>query len=312
VRIAITGGRGFLGGSFARYAAAAGHEVLGISRSTQPDTDWPGLHVHADCSHSDLSAAFRTWRPEAVLHAAGSASVIDSLTDPLEDMRALTLTLANTLDGIRRAGIAPVLLFPSSAAIYGNPVTLPVSEAGAVTPISPYGFHKAACELLAREAAELTGLRVVICRFFSVYGPRQRRLLIWELYRQLASDAAVVELQGTGSETRDFLHIDDACTALLSLALHAKRGTTVVNVASGIEFSVSQLAEEMKRLMDKDKMLMCHGSPRPGDPRHWAADITRLRGLVPNWKPSPLADGLAEIIASWDRQQTLPASRENG
>ena len=299
MRIAITGSRGFLGGSFGRYAAAKGHEVLGISRSSQPDPDWPGLHVHADCLHADLSAAFRTWRPEAVLHAAGSASVGESLSDPLQDLRALAMTLGNTLDGIRRAGIAPVLLLPSSAAVYGNPATLPVAENGAVAPISPYGFHKVACEILGREAADMMGLRVVICRFFSVYGSRQRRLLIWEVYQQLTTDTPVVELQGTGSETRDFLHVEDVCGALEALALHAQRGATIVNVASGTEVSVSQVAEEMKRLVDKDKMLMCHGSPRQGDPRHWGADISRLRSLVPGWKPKSLQEGLTETIAQW-------------
>ncbi len=121
MRIAITGSRGFIGGSFARHAVAAGHEVLGISRSSQPEPDWPGEHVHADSLHSDLAPALREWRPEAVLHAAGSASVSDSMADPLEDLRASAMTLANTIDGIRRAGVAPVLLIPSSAAVYGNP-----------------------------------------------------------------------------------------------------------------------------------------------------------------------------------------------
>ena len=299
MRIAITGSRGFLGGSFGRYAAAKGHEVLGISRSSQAEPDWPGLHVHADCLHTDLSAAFRTWRPEVVLHAAGSASVGESLSDPLQDLRALAMTLGNTLDGIRRAGIAPVLLLPSSAAVYGNPASLPVAENGPIAPISPYGFHKAACEILGREAAEMMGLRVVICRFFSVYGSRQRRLLIWEVYQQLTTDTPVIELQGTGSETRDFLHVGDVCAGLVALAQHAQRGATIVNVASGVEVSVSQVAEEMKRLVDKDKMLMCHGSPRPGDPRHWGADIGRLRSLVPGWKPKSLQEGLAETIAEW-------------
>jgi len=299
MRIAITGSRGFIGGSFARYAAAAGHDVLGISRSSQPEPDWPGEHVHADSLHSDLAVAFRSWRPDAVLHAAGSASVGDSLADPLEDLRASAMTLANTMDGLRRAAISPVLLIPSSAAVYGNPSILPVAETGAVSPISPYGFHKAACELLGREAADCMGLRVVVCRLFSVYGPRQRRLLVWEVYRQLAGEANVVELQGTGSETRDFLHVDDVAAALLALAQRPKRGCTVVNVASGTETSVSQLVEEMKRVVEKDKMLMCHGVTRPGDPAHWEANIARLRELAPGWKPRPLRDGLAETVTRW-------------
>ena len=302
MKIAITGSRGFIGSSFARRAVAAGHEVLGISRSTQPELNWPGAHLHADSLHSDLSASFRAWRPDAVLHAAGGASVSDSLADPLEDLRASAMTLANTIDGIRRAGIAPVLLIPSSAAVDGNPASLPVAESGAVAPISPYGFHKAACELLGREAAECMGLPVVVCRLFSVYGPRQRRLLVWEIYQQLAGEDSVVELQGTGSETRDFLHVDDAASALLALAesgREAKRGCVVVNVASGMETSVAQLVGEMKRVSDRNKMLTCRGVARPGDPQHWQANITRLRELVPAWDPRPLRDGLTETVTEW-------------
>ena len=222
------------------------------------------------------------------------------MADPLEDLRASAMPLGNTIDALRRAGVSPVLLIPSSAAVYGNPATLPVAESGALAPISPYGFHKAACELLGREAAECLGMRVIVCRFFSVYGPRQRRLLVWEVYRQLISEANVMELQGTGSETRDFLHMDDASAAILALAQRASRGAMFVNIASGSESSVSQLVEEMKRVTDTDKMLMCHGLERPGDPRHWAADITRLRSLVPGWHPRPLRDGLAETVAEWD------------
>jgi UDP-glucose 4-epimerase len=234
-----------------------------------------------------------------VLHAAGGASVSDSLADPLEDLRASAMTLANTIDGLRRAGVSPVLLIPSSAAVYGNPASLPVGETGVVAPISPYGYHKAICELLGREAAECMGLRVVVCRLFSVYGPRQRRLLVWEVFQQLANEANVVELQGTGSETRDFLHIEDVSAALLALARDAKRGTTVVNVASGTETSVAQLVEEMKRVTEKNKILMCHGAARPGDPRHWEANITHLRELVPGWHPKALRDGLAETVTQW-------------
>ena len=267
----------------------------------QGEADWPGEHAHGDSMLSDLSGILREWSPDAVLHAAGSASVGDSMADPLEDFRASAMTLANTLDGIRRAGIAPVVLIPSSAAVYGNPAKLPVAEGGAVAPISPYGFHKAACELLGREAAECMGLRVVVCRLFSVYGARQRRLLVWEVYRQLMSDAPVIELQGTGSETRDFLHVDDVATAMLALAHGASRGCTVVNVASGMGLSVSQLVEELKRISERDKMLMCHGVTRPGDPRHWQADIRRLEDLAPGWRARAPLEGLTETLEAWGR-----------
>jgi nucleoside-diphosphate-sugar epimerase len=124
-------------------------------------------------------------------------------------------------------------------------------------------------------------------------------LLVWEVYRQLVSEANVLEIQGTGSEVRDFLHAEDACAALLTLAQRAKRGARIVNVASGIETSVSQLVEEMKRISKIGKMLMCHGVPRQGDPRQWEADITRLRELAPGWSARSLHIGLTETMAQW-------------
>lgn len=298
MKIVITGSRGFIGGSFARFAAAAGHDVLGISRSSQPSVHWPGAHLRADTLHADLAPVIREFEPDLFLHAAGSASVGDSLADPLEDLRASAMTLANALEGVRRSGIAPVVIFPSSAAVYGNPATLPVTEEAPVAPISPYGFHKAAGEMLAREYAECFGLRAVVCRLFSVFGPRQHRLLVWEIFQQLAGAAPRVELQGTGGETRDFLHVDDVSTAFLQLAEKAASGLTVVNVASGREISVRDLAERLATGFAA-KPVHCRGHTRAGDPMHWRASIDLLGKLAPAWQPRELDAMLRATVSAW-------------
>ena len=90
-----------------------------------------------------------------------------------------------------------VMPAPASAAVYGNPSTLPVNETAELRPISPYGFHKIACELLAREAAQCFDQDVLICRFFSVFGRKQHRLLVWELYQQLVGSDDAISLDGT-------------------------------------------------------------------------------------------------------------------
>ncbi len=299
MKIAITGSRGFIGGSVARFAAAQGHEVLGISRSSQPEADWPGRHLHADALHADLAPALRAFQPDVFLHAAGTASVAESLADPLEDLRASTLTLANTLDSIRRAGISPTILFPSSAAVYGNPAELPVNENAPVAPISPYGFHKAACELLAREYAECFGLKIIVCRLFSVFGERQRRLLVWEIFKQLAKHSRELELQGTGEETRDFLHVEDVSSALLRLAKRTDANFTIVNVASGHEVSVRNLAEQMRTILSPQKTVRYRGETRAGDPLHWRADVTRLHKITAPWQSRDLTAALRATISDW-------------
>jgi len=203
MRVLVTGSGGFIGGSIGRAAARAGHQVLGLARRSQPERDWPAAHQQVDVAHADLAGLIRDFKPDMVFHGAGTASVGASLSAPLEDLRAAVLTWANLLEGIRRSGAPTTVVFPSSAAVYGNPRELPVSEDDAVSPISPYGFHKAACELLAAEYASCFGLHVIVGRVFSVFGARQRRLLVWELFAQLTGSDPTVTLQGTGTESRD-------------------------------------------------------------------------------------------------------------
>ncbi len=308
MKILITGSNGFVGGGVGRWAVRAGHEVLGVARASQPAPGWPGQYAQADAQTSDLVGVVRAFAPDVVLHCAGTAAVAASLATPLDDLRAAVLTWANTLDAVRRSGLRPVLLFPSSAAVYGNPVALPVGEEARVCPISPYGFHKAACELLAREYAECFALRVVVCRLFSIFGAAQRRLLVWELYRQCADAGDTVWLEGTGAETRDYLHIDDIAAALVALAAaevartsEARGRALVVNVASGEEISVLALARLVRDACASTREVRCRGVERAGDPRAWRADTTRLRTLAPHWQPRPLTQALAACISEWRR-----------
>ena len=300
MKILITGSRGFVGASFGTFASAAGHEVLGISRSSQPEPGWPGRHVQGDAAQADLAAIIRDFAPDLLLQAAGSASVGASIADPVGDFRATAVTLINVLDGVRRSGREPLVVFPSSAAVYGDPASLPVGEDAPCVPISPYGFHKTACEIFAREYAQCFGLSTVVCRIFSLFGSRQRRLLAWEIFAQLAGKADALELQGTGTETRDFLHMDDLSRAILLLTPAVpRRGCTILNVASGRETPILELAETMRAMVAPAKKITCRGIARPGDPHRWCADIRALQSLIPAWQPQTFAAGLEATIRDW-------------
>jgi UDP-glucose 4-epimerase len=304
MRILITGSRGFLGGSVGRFAAANNHEVLGLGRSSQPEVDWPGGYIQADVAGADLSEIIRDFAPDVILHAAGTASVSASFEAPLDDLRAAALTWANTLDGVRRSGIKPLTVFPSSAAVYGNASRLPIRESAAVAPISPYGFHKAACELLAREYAVCFGLQVMVCRIFSLVGVAQRRLLIWELYRQFTGPDDTVWLQGVGTESRDYLHADDFALAVLQLAdrrprLFERGSCITINIASGEETKAYEIARQIGGLTAPDKTIRCRNVGRPGDPHSWRADISLARSFLPSWQPRPLSSSLAQCVTQW-------------
>ena len=308
MRVLITGSTGFIGRSLGRFAILSGHEVLGLSRAARPSVDWSGRYLHMDVAQTDLSPVVRDFAPHVIVHAAGTASVAASLEDPLKDFRTAIVTWINTLDSVRRAGIQPVVIFPSSAAVYGNPDLLPVREDCPMRPISPYGFHKVASEFLAQEFAQCFGLDILICRFFSVFGPAQRRGLIWEIYKQCVGPEPVVWLQGTGKEARDFVHIDDLASALFLLieqrlqAQHGSRCLTL-NIASGEATEVLPLADQLRDLIASTKSLQCHGLEREGDPDRWSADISLFTSLAPRWEPKPLALRLRQCVAAWQKEQ---------
>jgi UDP-glucose 4-epimerase len=304
MRILITGSRGFMGGSVGRLAARAGHDLLGVSLSSQPERDWTGRHLRADASCANLVPVIREFKPDAIFHAVGPASVGASFNSPMEDFRIALLTWSHLLDCVRRSGHRPLIFFPSSAAVYGNPSTLPVDEQGGIAPISPYGFHKAACELLAHEYAECFGLHLVVCRFFSIFGAAQRRLLIWELYERLTAVNATVWLEGTGKESRDYLDIQDAAATLLQLSVklsrrHQQGNCVTVNIARGEETKILDLAQTMRDMVAPKKKIRSRGLPRPGDPVRWCADVSLLESLLPQWRARPLAQSLTQCLAVW-------------
>ena len=302
-KVLITGCGGFIGGSFAEYYASKGLEVLGVDRLAAPE---PALledgsaYVRLDISagSEELKNIIRDFTPDTVLHGAGSASVGASFDSPQEDFQSSVITWANTLEAVRLSGLKPMIIFPSSASVYGNPESLPVSETAKISPISPYGFNKAACELIARQYCECFDLDITVARLFSVYGPRQKRLLVWELFKQASGAESEIVLQGTGDETRDYLHIFDVAESILRIAKAGIKGLNTVNVASGKEISTSELAELVAKAAGKEKPVSTLGLNRSGDPTNWRADVGRTKKLSA-YIDRTLEEGITEVIKGW-------------
>ncbi|HEY3924897.1 MAG TPA: SDR family oxidoreductase [Acidothermaceae bacterium] len=299
MKMLITGSRGFLGQALGAAAAARGHELIGLSRSAQPAAGWQGAHHCVDVVDDDLTDIVAKYEPDAVIHAAGPASVGDSFLSPVPNLRTGLMSWANVLDAVRRTGIPARAVLLSSAAVYGQPATLPVAETAPAQPLSPYGYAKAMAETLGQQYASCFGIDVLACRLFSVLGPGQRRLLIWEIYRQLSSaDTDEVVLTGSSSSSRDYLHVDDVAVAVVSLC-EITRNPGVVNIASGDRSTVGQAASDVVAAAASDKAVRFLDKQTTGDPDHWQADISTLRALLPQWQPRTLAAAVAACVAAW-------------
>jgi UDP-glucose 4-epimerase len=298
LRILVTGGLGFVGGSLARHALSRGHTVVGTALAEDLGRD-PGFPLSAPATEDALRALVEEVAPDAVFHGAGRASVAGSITAPGDDFAGSVLPWQSLLEAVRRSSRRPLLILPSSAAVYGDPATLPVAEDAPLAPISPYGFHKRLCETLGAEYAACFGLDVLVARLFSVIGPAQKRLLLWEIYSQLTGPSASATLQGTGRESRDFLHVDDVAEALLRLAAARRGGCEILNVASGEETSVLTLAEAVRDRVAPGKAIACLGQARPGDPARWRADVSRMLGRAAPFRPRSLGEALDDCLAGY-------------
>lgn len=272
----ITGATGFVGGSLAAHGVSAGYTVHGVDILEAKSAACPLQLSDYDPDH--LAQLIAEFRPDYLLHAAGTAAVGESFQRPDHDFRSSPVLFQQVLEGVRRSGLRPRVVLFSSAAVYGNPAVLPVAEDAPFNPLSPYGFHKVMAEQLTREYSRCFGIPTLIVRLFSLLGERQRRLLLWEIVEQFLASPEVV-LQGTGAETRDYLHIDDLGASLLQLLPCLHSDHVVVNIASGKSLAVRDLAEQVGVILESRKPIVCLGKERPGDPKFWQADIGLFRQL---------------------------------
>ncbi|MFN6039010.1 MAG: NAD-dependent epimerase/dehydratase family protein, partial [Bacteroidota bacterium] len=194
---------------------------------------------------------------------------------PFSDFESNSTQLFKVLDNIRlHAPLCKVVHF-SSAAVYGNPDTLPIDENIKPNPLSVYGFHKLISENIANEFYKIYGVKSICLRPFSVYGPGQKKLLFWDIYKKHMNEESI-KLFGTGNETRDFIYIEDLILALELCMNNAEFNAQSINIACGNEISIREAATIFCKALETDKALIFSNNVKKGDPLRWKADISKL------------------------------------
>ncbi len=302
----ITGAHGFIGRYLARIACSQGVLVAGIGHgawaSREALRDGVRYWLNSDITVSSLiHLAQLSGLPDVVFHLAGGSSVAMAAANPLEDFHRTVVATANLLEWLRQHSPETRLVAVSSAAVYGAGHEGPISETAHMSPVSPYGFHKLMMEESCRSYATSYGLRTVIPRPFSVYGPGLRKQLLWDLCEKMRAGREV-ELGGTGEERRDWVHVSDLALCLIRVAQRAQCTAPVVNVGTGVSSSVRAIVERFARVWARDAAdvpIVFSGRSRPGDPVSLVPNVDRMR----SWglKPSvTVADGVEEYI-EWYR-----------
>jgi UDP-glucose 4-epimerase len=285
-KILITGGSGFIGTYLANECYKYEGELYGIDIRDPFDASIWTNYCTKGISDEEVDQLFVENQFDFVFHLAGGASVADSVTNPTFDFNSLVPTTFQLIQKIKANCPNAHLVLFSSAAVYGNPESFPIKEDAQLKPMSPYGIHKKIVEQLVAEYSTYYTIKCSVLRIFSAYGNGLRKQLFWDVmgrYKKSKEENAfpVLELFGTGLETRDFIHVEDLASAAVIIATREKESKQCVfyNVASGKETQISEAMQCLFSDTDVEKNITFNGVTRAGDPVRWKADISKLTAL---------------------------------
>ncbi len=303
MRIGVTGAAGFLGSHLCERLLADGHQVLGVDGFTRfyarelKEANVARLRLAPGFELAELNLLGAPALPvtleglDAVCHLAGRPGVRRG--SPAIYEAGNVRTTEAVIAAAARAGVRRVVL-ASSSSVYG-PAAGRVSEHAPLHPLSHYGRSKRRAERVARRLARRHGIELVVLRYFTVYGPRQRPDMAFARFAAAAADGRAMPLLGDGSQVRDFTYVGDAAEATALAVTRGVPGATY-NVAGGrpatLEHAFAVLAEHLgcapaMELLPADER----------DPRSTAADLSRARAEL-GWAPrTTLEAGLGRQAA---------------
>jgi dTDP-glucose 4,6-dehydratase len=308
-RVLITGGAGFIG---ARFAARALErfphwQVVVLDRLTYagsagnlgPAARHPRLRlVVGDIADAGVVAPIFRSGLDWVFHFAAESHVDRSIADSADFLRTGAQGTQTLLEAARRW---PVRRFVhvSTDEVYGSVPRGTTREDAPLRPSSPYAAAKAASDLLALAFRATHGVPVVITRSSNTYGPRQHPEKMIPLFVTNALDGLPLPLYGDGRSVRDWLHVDDHCAALETVAERGKPGA-IYHIGAGRRRTNLSVARAILRLLGRPESLLRRVADRPGHDRRYALDCTRLRRL--GWRPRVRFEaGLASTV-DWYRR----------
>jgi len=292
----ITGAAGFLGSSLANHLAQQGHQVRGLDdlSTGDPQTLSPDVHF----TRGDVSDRPKLWTllqdVDVVYHLAARVSVPESILYP-RDYNAVNVggTVA-LMEAMRDVGVRRVVL-SSSGAVYGDLRDSSLAESLIPNPRSPYAVSKLAAEYYVRTIGNLWNIETVSLRIFNAYGPGQHlppsHPPVVPHYLRQALRGGTLVAHGDGSQTRDYVYVDDVVRAMVAASTAPSVNGQVINVGSGVETSIKDLIRQVLDVTNS-KANVVYNAHASGGVSHMKADVTlakeKLR-FVPSVK---LEEGL--------------------
>lgn len=305
MKVLITGGAGFIGSHVTELLLEAGHQVAIMDNIlVQKYHIDPEAKLYPyDIAAEEAGKVFSSFRPEVVFHLAAQISVQNSMSNPRFDASENLLGTIAVLEHCRSIG-AKKIIFSSTAAVYGQPLSDILTETNPIKPQSFYGLSKYSAEEYIKLFANLYDLDYTILRYANVYGERQdfsgEGSVILNFIEKLLSGNRPI-IFGTGEQTRDFIFVRDVAAAnLAALTLGSKE---TYNISSHQSVSINKLLKQLCEIL-KVSVKANYDSPRLGDILHSRLDHNKaVKELT--WKPQfSLEEGLRLTCAYFKNQRS--------
>ena len=326
MKVLVTGGAGYVGSACLRYMLANGHEAIAYDNLSQghaaavPGGADGGNVVHGDIlDTAAMVDLMRRFKPDAVMHFAAATYVAESVKDPEFHYRNNVAGTLSLLNAMREAGVNK-LLFSSTAATYGTPEKMPITEETTQAPVNPYGRSKLAVEWMIRDFAKSYGMGYTLLRYFNAAGAdadgnhgeahRLENHLIPLVLRVPLGQSPYVQVFGDDYETsdgsclRDYVHTSDLARAHL-MAIEAMTPETgeAYNLGTGNGHTVLEVIRACEEVVGQ-KIPMKIAGRRPGDPPALVADPGRIMRTL-GWKPE-FTDIRAIVESAWKWHKSHP------
>ncbi len=309
-RILVTGGAGFIGSNFIRYMLERhAYSIINLDALTYcgnlenlRDVEDHPRYTFIRGSITDRELVNRIIQDvDAVINFAAESHVDRSIQDPEIFIKTNVLGTQTLLEASRREGIERFIQI-STDEVYGSAETRYFTEETPLAPNSPYSASKAAADLMVRAYHRTYGLPVNITRCSNNYGPYQFPEKLIPLMITNALEDCPLPVYGDGMNVRDWLHVEDHCSAI-DLVLHHGREGEVYNIGGNNERRNIDIVRLILRELGKDESLIRFVEDRPGHDRRYAIDATRIRNEL-GWKPRySFREGIRETIKWYIRNR---------
>ncbi|MGK2879310.1 MAG: NAD-dependent epimerase/dehydratase family protein [Mycobacterium sp.] len=314
MRALVTGASGFIGSTLADRLLADGHTVVGIDNLSSgrignlDDANVAARFefLEADIVTTDLDALLDQHRPDVVFHLAAQIDVRNSVADPAHDATVNVVGTVRLAEAARKAGVRKIVHTSSGGSIYGTPTSYPTGETVAPDPASPYAASKVAGEVYLNMFRHLYGLECSHIAPANVYGPRQDphgEAGVVAIFAQALLSGRITKVFGDGSNTRDYVFVDDVVDAFVRASGEAGGGQRF-NVGTGVETSDRVLHTSVAKAVGAPDDPEYHPC-RLGDLKRSCLDIS-LAGEVLGWRPQvALDEGVTRTVAYFRRTQAV-------